>query len=328
MSEVLLLDQQTIRGLIDRRRALELVREAFAKLASGEAQLPPSMSLQFEGVQGEAHVKGAYLVGASNWSIKAATSFRGNPLRGLPASSGMSIVFSAETGMLSALVLDQGYLTELRTGAAGALAADLLASPEVGQLLIVGAGGQARYQLEALLEVRTPRSIVCWARRSGEAQRFADEMTERLGREVAVADDLEMATRTSGIIVTTTSAQSPLIHADWIQPGAHVTAMGSDFPQKQELAALLFARADVIACDDLELAAQNGELHHALAARACRPEQVVTLGELELRRRSGRGAAEEITVCDLVGVGIQDAAVANFVVEEAHRRQLGRALAI
>lgn len=328
MSDVRLLDEETIKGLIDPRGALREVRSAFAMLAQGRATLPSIMTLRFDTVSGEAHVKGAYLHEARYWSIKAATSFVENATRGLAPGGGLSVVFSAETGRLAALLLDNGYLTDLRTGAAGALAAELLSNRDATQALIVGAGVQARYQLRALLGVREPAVIVCWARRASQAGLFAREMSRELAREVVASDDLEGAARASSIIVTTTSSHAPVVEADWIRPGTHVTAVGSDFPEKQELDVGVFAIADVIACDEVELASRNGELHHALEAGTCERMQVTTLGELELGWRSGRQTAGDITICDLVGVGVQDAAVANLVVAQATRTQVGRTVEV
>src|SRR5665213_1024508 len=136
------------------------MRTAFAALSRGAVTLPAIMDLEFPDAQGEAHLKGAHIHGSEYWAVKAATGFWGNPDRGLPLTNGLSLVFSAETGMLAAILFDNGYLTELRTGAAGALAADLLAPTDVEQAAIVGAGGQARYQLEALLGVRRPQRVV------------------------------------------------------------------------------------------------------------------------------------------------------------------------
>ena len=203
------------------------------------------MDFAFPDAHGEAHLKGAHIHGSPYWAVKAATGFWGNPDRGLPLTNGLFLVFSAETGILSAILFDNGYLTELRTGAAGALAADLLAPAEVEQAAIVGAGGQARYQLEALLGVRTPARVVV-ASRSG-ADAYAAEMRELHGIDVSVAPDIETAVRSSQLVVTTTPSREPVVRAEWVQPGTHITAMGSDFSEKQELETAVLARADVVA---------------------------------------------------------------------------------
>jgi ornithine cyclodeaminase len=312
---VLTLSEAEVRSLVGPAEALEAMRAGFAALYRGEVTLPAIMDLEFPDADGEAHLKGAHIHGAPYWSVKAATGFWSNPARGLPLTNGLSLVFSAETGILSAILLDNGYLTELRTGAAGALAADLLAPAEVEQAAIVGAGGQARYQLEAVLGVRRPERVVVASR--SRAQEYADEMRALHDIDVRVAPDIETAVRTSQLVVTTTPAREPIVRAEWLQPGTHVTAMGSDFAEKQELEAAALARADVVAADHPPVAAANGELHHALEAGLVRLEDVVPLGALVVGDAAGRTRDDELTICDLVGIGVQDAAIAGEVVARA-----------
>jgi len=314
LADVATLSESEVRALVGPAEALEAMRTGFAALHRGEVTQPAIMDLEFPDADGEAHLKGAHIHGAPHWSVKAATGFWGNPARGVPVTNGLSLVFSAETGMLAAILFDNGYLTELRTGAAGALAADLLAPAEVEQAAIIGAGGQARYQLEALLGVRRPDRVVV-ASRSG-ADAYAEEMRALHAVDVRVAD-IETAVRTSQLIVTTTPSRSPVVRAEWLAPGTHVTAMGSDFAEKQELEAAALGRADVVAADHPPVAARNGEVHHALEAGVIALEDVVPLGALVVGEADGRTRDEQITVCDLVGVGVQDAAIAGEVVARA-----------
>lgn len=308
------LGEDEIRELVGPREALEAMRAAFAALYRGEVTQPTNMDFEFPEAEGEAHLKGAHIHGSPHWAVKAATGFWSNSARGLPVTNGLFLVFSAETGALSALLLDNGYLTELRTGAAGALAAELLAREEIEQAAIIGAGGQARYQLEALLGVRRPQRVVV-ASRSG-ADAYAEEMRALHDIDVRVAD-VETGVRSSQLVVTTTPAREPVVRAEWLQPGTHVTAMGSDFPEKQELEAAALARADVLAADHPPVAARNGELHHALEARIVRIDDVVPLGAVVTGDAAGRTSDDDITICDLVGVGVQDAAIAGEVVARA-----------
>jgi ornithine cyclodeaminase/alanine dehydrogenase-like protein (mu-crystallin family) len=323
---VLMLSEADVRGLLGPREALECMRSGFAALHRGEVTQPAIMDLEFPDADGEAHLKGAHLHGSASWSVKAATGFWSNQARGLPVTNGLSLVFSAETGALGAILFDNGYLTELRTGAAGGLAADLLAPLEVEQAAIVGAGGQARYQLEALLQVRRPRRVVVASRTRARAEAYAAEMGAALGIEIAVADDVETAVRSSQLVVTTTPAREPVVRADWVQPGTHVTAMGSDFSEKQELEPALLGRADLVAADHPPVAARNGEIHHAIEAGAIKLEDVVALGALVTGEAAGRSRDGDITVCDLVGLGVQDAAVAAEVVRRAAETGAGRKL--
>jgi ornithine cyclodeaminase len=321
--EALLLSEPEIRSLVGPAEALAAMRPAFAALHRGAVTQPANMDFEFPDAHGEAHLKGAHVHGSPYWAVKAATGFWGNPDRGLPLTNGLFCVFSAETGMLAAILFDNGYLTELRTGAAGALAADLLAPHDVEQAAIVGAGGQARYQLEALLGVRTPQRVVV-ASRSG-AETYAAEMRERHGIDVQPVADVETAVRGSQLVVTTTPAREPVVRADWVQPGTHITAMGSDFADKQELETALLARADVVAADHPPVVARSGEVHHALDDGTISLDDDVPLGAL-VDGAVGRTSPEQITVADLCGVGVQDAAIAAHVMARAGAAGVGKSV--
>lgn len=308
----LLLRADDVRALIAPADALEAVRRAFVGLARGEATVPEIMDFEFPG-GGEAHVKGAWLRGDPFWSVKVATGFPGI------GASGSSLVVSAVDGRVAAVVVDGGLLTELRTGAAGALAASLLAREELEQVCIVGAGGQARYQVEALLGVRSPRRIVVWGRSLERARECAAELRSRFGVEADGVSDLEPAVRGSDLVVTVTPSGAPLVRAGWLRPGAHLTAVGSDMPGKQEVEAAVLGDADLVVADDPPVAAVNGELQHALGVVAL--DAVAALGTLPRRERPS-----DVTVCDLVGIGVQDAAIAGLLVERALERGGGMSL--
>ncbi|OGS59986.1 MAG: hypothetical protein A3K59_05110 [Euryarchaeota archaeon RBG_19FT_COMBO_69_17] len=327
--EVRLLFEKEIRTLIGPGEALAAVREAFAKLARGEAVLPGVIGFDIPEHRAEVHVKGAYLKGAPYYSIKEAAGSWDNPAKGLPIGSGLVLVFDARTTFLKAVLFDNGYLTDLRTGAAGGLAADVLARRLVGRVGIVGVGCQGRYQLEALLQVRTPERVVACARDEVKVAAYCREMEAKHGVRVIPAKTVEQAVRGSDVVITATPAKAPLVRADWIGPGAHVTAVGSDGPEKQELDVGVLAKADKLVADHLEQCARLGEIHHALDAGAiARADVYAELGEIAAGLKPGRTSDEEITVADLTGVGVQDAAVANVVADAAFRRGLGRVVEI
>lgn len=327
--QVLILREPQIRKLIGPARALEAVRDGFARLARGEASLPGVIGLDVPPHGGEVHVKGAWLHGTPYFSIKEAAGFYANLERSLPPSSGLILVFDATTGFLRAILFDNAYLTELRTGAAGALAADLLAPHAARQVGILGSGSQARYQLEALLGVRRPERIVVWGRTPERVEACAAEMRARFGLLVAAVPSAREAVEGSAIVVTTTAARQPIVRAEWVGLGTHVTAVGSDGPDKQELEPALLARTDKVVVDRLDQCLRLGELHHAVAAGLYSADAVYAeLGELAAGLKPGRQADDEITLADLTGVGVQDAAVANLVVCEAFRLGVGETLEI
>ncbi len=177
---VRLLLEPEIRELIGPRQALREVKRGVRPARSRTRRsLPGVIALDMPGGAGEVHVKAAYLHGAPSFVLKEAGSFPGNASRGRSPGSGVMLVFDAATGFLEAVLFDNGYLTDLRTAAAGALAADLLANPLVAQVGILGSGVQARFQLEALLLVRKPQRVIVWGRSEDKAAAYAREMQER-----------------------------------------------------------------------------------------------------------------------------------------------------
>ena len=327
--DLLLLSEKEIRDLVGPAEALPAVRDAFVRLARGEAILPGVIHLDIPNSGAEAHVKGAHLGGSRFFTIKVASGSYANPDRGLPVGSGIVLVFDSTTGFPRAVLFDNGYLTDLRTGAAGALAADLLANREVHRVGIVGVGTQARYQLAALLGVRTPERVIAFGRSEAKATAFAQEM-EKLHRiRVLPAKTVEQAVRGSDVVITVTPSREPLVRAEWIGPGTHVTAVGADGPDKQELEVEVLKKADKVVADRLDQCVRFGEIHHAVEAGVLRPADVYAeLGDIAAGLKRGRTSEQEITVADLTGVGVQDAAVAELVVVAATRSGVGKALDI
>jgi ornithine cyclodeaminase len=316
---MLMLNESEIRRIVDAATARAVIAEAFRALRRGEATLPDVISVPFRTPDGVAHIKAGHLHGDAVWTVKVSGDFDpgdGGPVR----HSGLMLVLSADDGGLVGVLSDNGYLTELRTGAAGAVAADLLARPDATTAAVVGAGSQARFQLEALREVRAIDTVRVASRSRERAQVFVDELAGG-GLSARLCTSVEEAVRGADVVITVTPSTAPLVDAGWLDPGTHVTAVGSDEPTKQELDPAVLARARVVAVDDRRQAASFGELHHAIAAGLRSVDDVVTLGELLEGAAKGRAAAEDITVADLTGVGVQDAAIAALVLREAAREQ-------
>lgn len=307
------LDEATVRSLVTRSDALDAVRRGLSALAHDEVLMPDELAMVLDG--GELHVKGGHLHGSRYLSFKVATGFPGNAELGVAVNDGFSMVLDARTGSLVASLHDSGWLTELRTGAAGALAAELLARPDASRVALIGAGAQARFQLDALRDVRDIRSVSIWNRTASRAEQFAATVREESGLPVDVAADVRSAVEKADVVVTTTASCVPLLHADWLQPGTHVTAMGSDFRDKRELAADVLADADVVVADRVDVCARVGELHHGLADGVVRREDVLELADLVVGRVPGRTDAGQLTVADQCGLGAYDAAMAELVLD-------------
>ncbi len=306
------------------QEAIRVVEEGFARLSRGEAMVPPVMMIPFPERRGEVDIKAAAIRGADSLAVKIASGFFKNPESGLPSASGLMIVLSAETGFPQALLLDNGYLTQVRTAAAGAIAAKYLAPREIAAAGVIGAGTQARYQMMGLKLVRDFRTLYVYSRRSESSRRYVKEMTPLLQVTIKAAASVEEVMRQSDLVVTTTPAREPYLNADWLHPGLHLTALGADTEEKQELDPEVFTRADIRACDSRSQCLRLGELHHALEAGLIEEDEpVLELGELITGVRRGRQREDEISVCDLTGVGVQDTAIALLACRRACGKKLG-----
>lgn len=305
-----------IRAAVGDALALASAERAFSSLARAEAVVPPPIGLDLPWVAGEVHVKGAALVGSPVFAFKVATGFYHNSERGLPSGSGLVLVFDATTGYPLALLADNGYLTDLRTAAAGALATRWLAPDRPLTVGLVGAGVQARLQLRLISRVRPIRSVRVWSRSESSRAGCASALRESLGVTVTPVSHVSEAVMDADLVVTVTPSRSALVEAAMLGPGTTVIAVGSDGPEKRELLPDVMRRADKIVTDLTGQCARIGELHHAIRAGVTSESTVYAqLGEIVLGSRAGRESEGEMIVCDLTGVGAQDAAIA----EAAHR---------
>jgi ectoine utilization protein EutC len=316
--DVVVLDEATLRTRVKiGREAMAVVEAAFAALGRGGVVMPPVLHLDLPERNAEIDVKTAYVPGLPSIALKVSTGFFDNPKRGLPSLSGLMALISAETGRVEAVLLDNGYLTDVRTALAGGIAADRLARDDAKVAGIIGTGLQARLQLEALRLVRPIERVLLWGRDPAKAEALARELEAGLGLPVASAP-AERVVRAADVVVTTTAARAPVILADWLHPGLHVTAMGSDAPGKQELDPEVLGRADRVVVDRRSQCERLGELRAALAAGTVPPDRPIDeLGEIVAGSKPGRRSPKEITVCDLTGTGVQDTAIAIHAVRAA-----------
>lgn len=308
-----ILDEARLRaavGIDD--EALGAVQSAFRWLGEGRVHMPPIMHIEVPD-RGDVDVKSAFVEGLPYFAIKIASGFYDNRQQGLPTGSAMMVLLSAETGFCEAVLLDNSYLTDLRTGLAGAVAAKYLAPESIDTVGILGTGVQARYQPRCLRLVRSFRKLVVWGRSADRQRELADEMQASGDFEVTFAASAEEVVRSCDLLVTATASSKPLVRAEWLHPGQHITAVGADFPGKQELDAQILREADRLVCDRLSQCRENGELQHLVRNGALPADlEVSELGELVTGSKPGRESSGEVTVCDLTGTGAQDSAIANL----------------
>jgi ornithine cyclodeaminase/alanine dehydrogenase-like protein (mu-crystallin family) len=307
---VRILLEADVRTALDMASCIDACRDAFAAYSAGRAELPGVIHLEVPETRGEIHVKAGHLHGAPYYAVKAASGFYAQD----PAAiDGLVLVFDARDGSPAAILLDCGFVTDQRTGAAGGVAAAELAPATVDEVAVIGTGIQARKQVEALRVVRPGvRRVRVWGRDPGKAAACAVDLREAGSEAVAVATVRE-AVEGAQVVVTCTASREPLVELGWLAAGAHVTSVGSDGEGKQELDPEILRAADVLVVDSLVQSSRMGELQHA-------PDQVeraVELGALIAGEAAGRTSEEQLTVCDLTGVGVQDVAAANVVMARA-----------
>lgn len=325
---MLFLDRRDIIALLPMADCMAAVERAFAAHALGRLPAAPGV-LGTPVPGGGFHVKTAAIGGtASFYAAKINANFPGNPQRhGSPAIQGIIGLFDAENGRPLAL-LDSIEITTLRTAAASAIAAGLLALPDAATLLVCGCGNQGRAHLRAMLGVRPLRRVLAHDPDAAQLDAFVREMTRETAIEIAPVGDLSAAFPGCDIAVTCTPARTVVVSAGDVRPGQFIAAVGADSEGKQELDPRILAGSRVVA--DLAIqAATMGELQHAIAANLMRIEDLhAELGQIVAGERPGRTGAEQIFVFDSTGTALQDVAAAAMVYRRALAAGRGRKLSL
>ena len=303
--------------------AIGIVESAFSALASGKVVMPPILSMAIPEANGEVDVKTAFIPGFDGFAIKVSPGFFDNPKLGLPSLNGLMILFSAKTGLVEALLLDNGYLTDIRTAAAGAVAARHLAPATIRTAGVMGTGVQARLQMQAAFLVRPFERALVWGRDFDKAKKCAEDLRSLLGIEVQPEPDPAKLVAASQYVVTTTPSEEPIVKAEWLHPGLHITAMGSDQAGKNEIDPKALAHADLYVADRVSQCEKLGELRSAIASGEWDGRTPPELGQIVARAKPGRTDEKQITICDLTGTGAQDTAIATFALKRARAAGAG-----
>ena len=302
---------------------IPIIEEAFISLSKGKTVMPPIMRIDIEKYHGESDVKAAYIEGLDSFAIKIASGFFDNPKLGLPSSNGLMVLLDSETGVIKSVLLDEGYLTDTRTAIAGAIASKYLSNQYANTVGIIGAGIQAKLQLKATLLVRKINKINVWARDKDKVNEFVDSLKD-LKIDINISESCKDLASGSDIIITTTPSKIPLLEFDWIKRGTHITAMGSDAEQKNELHPTMIKLCDKYVPDSQTQTAILGELHHAIKENLISPGvKFHDLGSIIIDPSLGRKNKDDITICDLTGTGVQDTAIARYTYNICKKNNLG-----
>ena len=304
------LNWDEMKPLIAKMDINDAMRNAFIEYSNGNAVIPPVGELIMQQPPGEVHIKYGYIKGGSHYVIKIASGFPNNQKENIKPGQGMMLLFDIQTGMPEAILIDDANLTDIRTAIAGAITSQALTNQDLESFTIIGTGVQARYQAIHVSQLMKIEKVRVWGRDPAKAYQLREDLPDL---DVNIEEDIEKLIKESGLIITTTSSKEPLIQSDWVKPGTHITAVGSDTPEKCELDPDILSMADLVVADSLEQNLIRGEIHQAVKRSLINSESIVELGEIFAGLNPGRTNDDSITVADLTGVAVQDLVIAKAV---------------
>jgi alanine dehydrogenase len=327
MAEIIVLNDQEIAGLVSFDENLRLIEQAFSDYSMGKSHAYPVIREKVEPYGGFFGIKSGYIEAQNALGFKAGGFWAGNKDKGLPNHQSVIMLFHPSTGQPRAL-LAANFVTQIRTAAIGAIGCKYLARPESKILTLVGAGQQGRNQLEAALRIMPAlEKIYICDMFPASAAALAQDMAHH-PQKFFVADSPAQACSDADVIITATSSFQAIVMDEWIKPGTHINAIGTDTRGKQELDPRIFARATAVV-DDLEQCCYLGECQHAYASGIITKDSIhAQIGEIINGKKKGRSTPSEITIFDTTGVAIQDLATASYALEQALEKGTGSRVTI
>ena len=288
-----------------------IIEEGFISYSRGKSIVPPIGELTFKDPPGDVHIKYGYIIGNSYYVIKIASGFWENDKYGIPNGQGMMLLFSQKTGQPEAILLDDAWLTDIRTAIAGQICASRFAN-DIKKIGVLGTGLQARLQVEYLAKITDCRQVIVWGRNSKKMDLYKNDM-RKVGFEVFMVDSPKELASKCNLIITTTASKEYLLNEHDISKGTHITAMGSDTPEKRELGPGIVEKSDLVIADSIEQCKDRGEIAHALKDGNFSDKKIVELGQVLSGEHPGREHHSQITIADLTGVAVQDIQIATAV---------------
>ncbi len=312
MVKIVELDE--IKEILTRVDVIQAIEDGFVAYSQGKVVVPPVGEMLFDDPPGDCHIKYGFIKNDEYYVIKIAQGFYDNPKIGLPSFDGINLVFNQKTGQTEAILMDRGYLTNERTAAAGAVVAKYLAPKNVHKIGIVGTGAQGKLQLVYLGKVLKCRDVIAWDLHQENLDAYKKEM-EKKGFKVVTTLNIEDITSSCNYIVTCTPSKNPLIMAEQVKKGTHITGMGSDTSEKQEIDSEILNIANCVVVDSIFQSETRGECYKAMKNGKITKDKLIELGNLIQNPSLGRQNDDQITVADLTGVAIQDIQISKAVLE-------------
>jgi ornithine cyclodeaminase/alanine dehydrogenase len=316
--KTLLLKKEEVARLICMREVIAAVEEAFVAFSGGQVEQPDYIGIHLPPPRGEIDFKLGYYQANEVISMKASSGgFPDNPAAyGLPTNMGTILLFDARTCALTC-VMDGSLITGLRTGAAGAVSVKALARKDAKTVTSIGTGIQARLQIRAISEVMHIEAIHAWDNHPETLAQFKADIEREFGIPVVMAASKEDAVRRADVLVTTTRGKGTLVEADWVRPGTHIVAIGTDQRGKQELAPEIFRNAKIVN-DSIAQCVTKGETWHPLNANIITMADIHgEIGAILAGTQPGRENDDEITIFDSTGMAIQDNTTAARIYRNA-----------
>jgi alanine dehydrogenase len=320
--DVLWLDQSDVKNVIDMPLTLSAVENGFREHGLKKVQMPPKSYLYFENHNGDLRTMPSFMEEKDIAGVKIVNVHPDNREKGLPTVMAVIVLNSTETGAPLA-IMDGTHVTDMRTGAAGGVAAKYLARKDSHVVGMVGTGGQARTQLLALSEVMDIEEVKITCRNTGHCDSFEKDMKKVVScdfkRKQSIKDVCDC-----DVLVTTTPVREPVVKAEWIHEGTHINAIGADAVGKQELESSIMKKARIIV-DDIVQASHSGEVNVPLSQGVISESDIhAELGEIVAGVKKGRLSDDDITIFDSTGLAVQDLVTANMVYTKALELGIGK----
>jgi ornithine cyclodeaminase/alanine dehydrogenase-like protein (mu-crystallin family) len=320
---MLIINRSQVRQLLPMADCIEAVAGALAALANGEGRQPLRRGMFTPDGSGILALMPGFINSPAALGVKVIAVFDHEPGSKLESHQGGVMLFDADNGRPLAL-LEAGSITEIRTAAASAVATDLLARSDAGDLAILGTGAQARSHVEAMLAVRDITRVRLWGRTTAHAERLASEESGRWGIEIEVAPNVPAAIEGADIVCTTTSAVEPVLSGELLHEGMHINAVGASVPTYRELDTEAIRRSRLFTDRRESLVNEAGEYQLALKQGAIGEDHLVAeIGEVLIGDHPGRRSDTEITLFRSLGLAVEDLAAARLIYQRAIQKGMG-----